>query len=211
MTKEEELQAQVTELQGTLAERNEAFTKMETVANESKAKRDNLKGLIKSTFGVSEITEDSLKALKLNADEALRGDVENLSAQLADKDLEVEGVKAGYEKTISTMVLKDTLRGLGIDAIASNDLAFEQLTNVVLAEAERDGANFVFRNEDGTTRFNKAGKPLTVKERVTELQHSDLSYLFKPTAGAGVGQDNIGAKPKEGGTPLTKHIAQMYR
>ena len=207
----EELEAQVAELQKTLEERNEAYSKLEVVANESKEKRDNIKKLVKSGLGITEISEESLASLKLNADETIAKERDELAFKLEEQQGKVAEVTNRYETKIGTMVLKDTLRGLGIDATVQNDLAFEQLTNLVLAEAERDGVNFVFKKEDGTTKFGVGGKPLTIQERIAELQKSEYSFLFKPNTGAGTGKEQQREATPKGGTPLTKHISEQYR
>ena len=210
--KPEELEARVAELEGTLAERNEAYTKLETVANESTDQRNKWRGLIKNTFGISEITEDALKAVQVDADGAMSKTIEDLNAEKGTFTSQMDELKASHEQSMSKLVLSDTLRGLGIDTVASNDLAFEQLTQLVLADATREGASFTFKDESGITLFGLGGKPLTVKERVAELQKGDYSFLFKTQAGAGTnGQDtsNQGKAPK-GGTPLTQHISKNY-
>jgi len=207
----EEQEARIAELETTLTERNNAYTKLEVVAQEAKAGRDKIKGLVKTTFGLSEITEDSLSAVSKNVDEAMQEKIKELNDEKGQFQSQLDEVNTKHDNEMSKLILSDTLRGLGIDSQSSNGLAFEQITQLVLNDATRENSEFVFKDKDGITLFGVGGKPLTVKERVATLQKGDYSFLFKPTAGAGVGQDNaVQSKAPQGGTPLTKHISENY-
>ena len=84
------------------------------------------------------------------------------------------------------MILKDTLRGLGVADMVQNDRAFKELTKLVLDGAVREGAVFTFKDGDKTL-FN-GGRPVNVEDRIQDLREGDFSYLFKPSVGGGGGQ-----------------------
>jgi len=188
------------ELQSTfnqMVETNKAnvakIGQLETDLGTAIQKRQSIKDLVRNQLGLSEISEDSLKSFANNADEGLKLDNATLQQKLEELTNNYNGLESKHEDEISSMILKDTLRGLGIGDRVQNDRAFSELTKLVLDGAVRDGATFSFKDGD-KTKFKDDGQPMTVEDRVIELQSSDFSYLFKPTAGAGGGE----SKPPQG-------------
>ena len=165
---------------------------LETELTDAVARRKNLHSLVSKTTGLNELSEEALTRFAQNADEGLKLDNETLQTNLAELQGRYDGLGNQHETEISEMILKDTLRGLGIGDRVQNDRAFAELTKLVLDGSERDGATFVFK-EEGKTLFGDGGKPLNVEDRISQLQDSEYSYLFKPVTGGGGGQG--GQKP----------------
>jgi len=161
--------------------------KLEGDLNEAITKRQSVKDLVRTHLGLSEVSEDSLSSFAKNADEGLKMDNQTLQDKLAELQTSYDGLGETHEKEVSEMILKDTLRGLGIGDRVANDRAFSELTKLVLNGATREGAAFTFK-EDGKTIFADGGKPMNVEDRINQLQESEYSYLFKTVTGAGGGQ-----------------------
>jgi len=170
--------------------------KLEGDLNEAITKRQSVKDLVRTHLGLSEVSEDSLSSFAHNADEGLKMDNQTLQDKLAELQTSYDGLGETHEKEVSEMILKDTLRGLGIGDRVANDRAFSELTKLVLNGATREGAAFTFK-EDGKTIFADGGKPMNVEDRINQLQGGEYSYLFKTVTGAGGGQNKDGMPPKQ--------------
>ena len=157
---------------------------LETKINEAVEKKDKVVGLVRNNLGITEISEETMKRFAENGDEAIKKDNEALRMKLEETQTNLLDAEQGYKKREDTMVLKDTLRGLGIADRAVNEVAFEELTNIILDEANREGSQFTFKDEEGRTRFTDAGKPMTVEDRVNEIATGDRAFLFNPRTGA---------------------------
>ncbi len=162
---------------------------LETELTDAVARRKNLHSLVSKATGLNDLTEEALNKFASNADEGLKADNETLQGNLLDLQTKYDSLGAQHEAEISEMILKDTLRGLGISDRVQNDRAFSELTKLVLDGSERNGASFTFK-EDGKTIFGDAGKPLNVEGRISQLQESEYSYLFKAKTGGGASQSN---------------------
>ena len=184
---------------------------LESKIREAIDKKDRVLKLVRENLGISEVSEDTLSQFAKDPDEALKADKEALQTKLGEMNQKLHDTESEYNKKIDTMVLKDTLRGLGVKDRVANEVAFGELTNIVLAEAERDGAKFVFKDEDGRTRFTDNGKPMTVEDRIDELSRGDRSYLFNQPAGGGTPpsgtQQHTTGAPKSG---VANYVTDMY-
>lgn len=154
------------------------------------ARRKDLHGLVSRVTGLNELSEDNLTKFASNADEGLKADNETLQANMAALKDSYDGLSSKHEAEISEMILKDTMRSLGISDRVQNDRAFSELTKLVLDGAEREGANFVFKKE-GKTLYDEYNKPLNVEDRILQLQSGEYSYLFKQAKGAGGGDNKL--------------------
>jgi len=200
----------VKELNANLSTNVQRVGELEEKNNDIIQSRQNLKDLVKGTFGLSEITEDSLKKFAGNVDEGLKADNEQLQAKLAETLTKLDGVESTHTQEINTMIMTDTLRGLGASELVWNDNALKDLTKVMLDGADREGGSFVFKN-DGKTLFNERGKPMTVQDRLVSLQSDESVYLFKQKTGGGAPQDNNGHKPPPtDGVSKVQHIKDKY-
>jgi len=159
---------------------------LETELTDAVARRKNQASMITKTTGLTEISEEALTKFASNADEGLKADNETLQSNLAELQSRYDGLGSQHETEISEMILKDTLRGLGIRDRVQNDRAFAELTKLVLDGAKRKGPVFTFKKDDKTL-FGDGGKPLNVEDRVAQLQEGEYSYLFKQTSGGGAG------------------------
>ena len=167
--------------------------------------RGDIKGfkdMVRNVTGLTELSEVNLQKFAGGADDGLRADNQTLQDKLEELTNNYNGLESKHETEISTMILKDTMRGLGIGERVQNDRAFTELTNLVLSGAERDGANFIFK-EDGKTIFADGGKPMNVEDRISQLQESEYSYLFRPVQGGGGGGDNTNPNINTPKTNLT--------
>jgi len=160
---------------------------LESELSDAVARRKALHERVSKTTGLTELSEENLLKFASNADEGLKADNETLQHSLAELKANYDGLGAKHEGEISEMILKDTLRGLGIGDRVQNDRAFKELTSLVLDGAVRDGATFTFKDGEKTI-FGDGGKPISVEDRVIQLQQSEYSYLFKPATGGGGGQ-----------------------
>ncbi len=168
---------------------------LENELSDAVGRRKTLHALVSKVTGLTELSESNLSNFAANADDSLKLDNETLQGKLAELTNSYDGLESKHETEISQMILKDTLRGLGIGNRIQNDVAFSELTKLVMNGATREGANFTFK-ADGKTLFGDGGKPLNVEDRVSQLQEGDYSYLFKPVSGAGGGQE-VALPPKQ--------------
>ncbi len=169
---------------------------LETELSGAIDRRKSLHSLVSKTTGLNELSEENLLKFASNADDGLKADNETLQGNLLELQGKFDGLGATHESEISEMILKDTLRGLGISDRVQNDRAFSELTKLVLNGASRDGSQFTFK-EDGKTLYGDGGKPLNVEDRINQLQASEFSYLFKQTKGGGGGNPDGASQPKQ--------------
>jgi len=173
---------------------------LETELSGAIEKKKNLQDMVREVTGISELSKDNLKKFAENADEGLKADNETLQANYQKLKDEFDAVGTKHEAEVSEMILKDTLRGLGISDKVQNDRAFQELTKLVLDGAERDGATFKFKDGDKTL-FNERNQPMTVEDKVLELQNGEFSFLFKQAQGGGAGEVGV--------TPTTKEVTEQ--
>lgn len=190
-----ELVAEVNKMSEVNTSNVSRIGQLEGDLNTAISKRQNIKELVRTHLGLSEISEDTLASFASNADEGLKLDNQTLQDKLMELQGSYDGLGASHEAEISEMILKDTLRGLGISDRVQNDRAFSELTKLVLNGASREGAVFTFK-EDGKTVFGNGGQPINVEDRINQLQEGEYSYLFKQTKGGGGGQGQAPANTK---------------
>ena len=169
---------------------------LETNLNDAVDRRKELHARVSKATGLTDLTEDALNSFAKNADEGLKADNETLQANLLKLQGDYDGLGSTHESEISEMILKDTLRGLGVADMVQNDRAFKELTKLVLDGAVREGSVFTFKDGDKTI-FN-GGRPVNIEDRLQTLREGDFSYLFKPSKGGGGGQ---------GEAPTTSHTS----
>lgn len=196
----------VDEVKGVFDSNNSNVNRIGTLEGELNGaidRRKNLHSLVSKATGLNELSEENLLKFASNADEGLKADNETLQLTLQELQGKFDSLGNAHESEISEMILKDSLRGLGLGDRVQNDRAFSELTKLVLDGAERDGSNFSFK-KDGKTLFNEQGiKPLDIEGRVLQLQNGEFSYLFKQTQGGGGGGDT---KPQVQQTKLQNAI-----
>ncbi len=183
---------------------------LETELSDAVGRRKKLHDIVSTATGLNELSEENMTKFAANADEGLKADNETLKGNLAELQGRYDGLGTQHEAEISEMILKDTLRGLGIGDRVANDRAFTELTKLVLAGAERDGAAFIFK-EEGKTLFGDGGKPLNVEDRIAQLQESDYSYLFKAAKGGGGGQGTVPGSSSTGSKNDNQRANEMMK
>ena len=174
---------------------------LEKMRDEAVDKYGKLKGLIRETTGLNELTKESI-AGAFASDEALDAlKSDNLTLQQTMKTLQSEkdGLGATHEQELSKMIMLEQLRGMEMDSQVWNPKALEDLANDLLKGTKRDNNTFTFLNDDNTSKFNANGQPMGINDRVSELRESGETYYFKPATGAGGG-----GKPTPTPTEQTK-------
>jgi len=207
----EKLRAENEELKATISDNIERIGGLESSTAKAIEKKDRVLGLVRENFGIAEVSEETLKGIAAGGDETLKKENLLLQEKMQNLSKQFEQTQQTHKTEVDTMVLKDTLRGLGVADRTVNEVAFNELTNIVLSEAERDGANFIFRDNEGRTRFTESGKPMTVQDRIAELATSDRSFLFKEPSGGGA-TTSAGAKnaPPTSGTGTVNYIKDKF-
>ena len=129
-------------------------------------------------------------------DDEAKAEIDNLKTLLSQVEEERNTLTSDYDKQINTMRMRDVLKEAGVEA--QNSDAMEALSNLVLDGASYEDG-FVWKNDDGSTRYNDEKKPYSVVDKVNELKEGSKSYLFAPTKGGGGGTtpppDNTDSKP----------------
>ena len=147
-------------------------------------KRDRQSSLVKGTFGVDEITEESLKTIltgKGDPDATLKAENENLTTMTEMLRSEKESLSSKYSDTVNKYKIEKSLTGLG----AMNDTEGQKAYDIVLNEVTSgakfdDNGNLVFKASDGTTVRNVDGSPMSLSDRYSQVKDSDdFQFLFK--------------------------------
>jgi hypothetical protein len=183
------LVATLEENQSTLTKK---LNKLEVDSAKAFQTRDELKqklGLVKSKLGLDEIDEEALtKALKGKTDDA---ELNNLKALLDKANKEKSDVESEYKSKLSNFALKSELQKTGLAQKSLNQDVYEILESIALKGATySDDGSIAYKNEDGSTKYHN-GKPLTLADKVAELEQSEA---YKPLFKA-VGVGGTGANP----------------
>jgi len=176
----------------------ERITQLELAKAEVVQKRDSLKAMVRNVTGLDELSEANLKGAFGDQNEsyrALQSDNEVLQTKVGDLSSELDGLSGKHESQISNMMMLETLRGLDIDKQVYNTNALQDLAKDLLKGATREGYNFSFKNEDGTSIFNSRGEEANIQDRIEELRENENTYYFKQTQGAGGGNKEVVLSP----------------
>ena len=190
------------EVEGNITQLTGKLNTLEVDSKKAFDARDSLKAqirLAKEKLGLEDLTEESLtKVLKGKSDDT---ELNNLKTLLANANKEKDEIKSTYESKLSTFAMKQELSKTGLAQKAINADVYGILENIALAGATyKEDGSIVYTNDDGSTKYVN-GKPMTLADRVSELQMSDA---YKPLFKAdGVG--GSGANPQSsGGNPSMK-------
>lgn len=188
----------VDEVFTTKDELTKQVNSLEVKFNEAKEGRDKTKErlrYVQETLGVDEINEETLaKALKRKGgDDA---ELQNLKQQLEKAAEERKQIEDKYKRELSTYVMKTELTKTGLAQDAYNGEMYQILEGIVLKDAQYDNGNVVFKNPDGSTAYGENGKPLSLKDRVSQIK-ADPRYapMFKPSGNGGTGTKGVDGKP----------------
>ncbi len=166
---------------------------------ELKALEETNKSLVERVQQLESINTDLVsqkKELKnkledgLSDDEA-KAEILNLKALLESSQGEREQLETTHKGEVNSMRMRGVLRDANVNA--QNSDAMESLSSLMLEGASYEDG-FVWKNEDGTTRYNEQNKPYGIIDKVNELKGGDKSYLFAPIKGGG-GGDSTPAAP----------------
>ncbi len=170
---------------------------LETKFQEAKVGRDSAKSRLKEVqgyLGVDELSQEAIEAIvKSKPDEKSALEIQNLQKQLADATTVNETQAKEFQDKFQGMALERELTTLGASANVANAQALQILTEQLKASAVfNDDGTVSYSNADGTTRYVN-GKPMTISDRLSELQGDDnWNFIFKSTVKPGGGSDNNG-------------------
>jgi len=176
----------------------ELTTKLNTYEVDAKkafATRDELKTQIKTVkekLGLEELSDEALEKV-LKGKKTDDAEVNNLKAMLEKTTKEREEIESGYQVKLSEYVLKSELTKTGLAQKAINGEMYGILETLALKGARTDdNGAIIFTNEDGSTKYMN-GKPMTLADRVAELENSEAyAPMFKPSGKGGTGAGKSG-------------------
>jgi acylphosphatase len=182
---------------------------LETDLKTAAEKRDALKTTIRKVTGLTEITEDALVSVfTKGSDEkvkVLQTEISQLQNKLGENSNVVEELKGKYENQIFGLKLDRAASMLG----AADEVHNQHAYNVVLDElgknAEFDGENIVYKNQDGTTRYTAGGQPATIQSVYEEIKADEnFTYMFKEQYKSGGGKKALGPTANASGHALRR-------
>jgi hypothetical protein len=178
---------------------------LEVKANDAISSRQQLKDLIKTVTGITEVSEEALKTLldgkKSGGDESLLKEVENYKSMVEKLNLEKDTITKEYDGRFKDMALTNSLRDLGIGSLASSPIAEKMLIEELKKNATLDGDKIVYKNEDGTTIFN-GSNVMTPIEKLNLIK-SDENWSPFLKADITSGSDTQRSSGGDRGTPKT--------
>ena len=128
------------------------------------------------------------------APEEAKKEIDNLKTQLNGALEERNKIKTDYETELNELRISSVLNSLGVET--HNSDSFKNIGKLALDGAIYKDGDFVYLNEDGTTRYNTEKKPYSVLVRINELKESDKGYLFVQPKGGGY-KENTPPKPSK--------------
>jgi len=174
----------------------------------SAEKRDQLKTIIRNSTGLEEITEEGLVEFLSKGDgqaDIYKKEIGGLQAKLLDSANAVDTVSAKYEEQIFGLNLDRVVTMLGAANEVHNTHAYGVVFNALKQNAQMEGSDIVYKNEDGTTIYAESGNPASVQSMYEKIRGDDeFSYLFKEQYLAGGGKGPQGPKTSNGGETLRR-------
>lgn len=180
----EDLTSAVAGLESSSKTNLDRISTLELDLQKSIEKRDRQSQLVRSTFGIDELTEDSLKAIKAgqgDPDKILQAENVKLASMTEMLKVEKDALSDKYSKTVNRYKIEKSLAGLGAIEDTENRKAYDILLNEVTGGADFDeNGNLVFKGNDGTTVRNSDGSPMSLADRYSQVKDSDdFQFLFK--------------------------------
>jgi len=181
----EELAAAVSGLKQSSSSSLDRVNKLESDLQKAIEKRDRQAQLVKSTFGLEELTEDALKSVLDKAGktdpDATKAETQQLMSLAEKLKKENEELSQKYQYTKNQYKIEKSLAKIG----ALEDTKGSKAYDILLSEIT-NGATFdengilIFKANDGTTVRNADSSPVTLEQRYEALKNNeDLSFLFK--------------------------------
>jgi hypothetical protein len=182
------------ELESAQSQLTSKLNALEVDAKKAFETRDGVKAqlrLVKEKLGVDEISDEALEKV-LKGKKGDDTEINNLKTLLEKANKEKEEEISKYQSKLNDYVMRSELTKTGLAQKALNPELYQILESIALqgATVGEDGA-IVFRNPDGSTKYSNGGKPMTLAERVTELENSE-SYapMFKAESKNGTAGKN---------------------
>lgn len=185
-----------TSLEGDFNANVQEIEKLESKASEAITGRDKVKAKLRELAekaGVDELTPEAIDGLlkKKGTDSEIEAKYKTEMDKLAKK---IEEITADYDSKLGdansrlqdTMIDKELFK-LGVSANAADDLALEDIVRHLKGNVTIEDGALVYKNADGVQERNDKGRPLTLSDKLVELQEK-RSYLFKATGQGGSGE-----------------------
>jgi len=156
--------------------------------------------LIKKTFGIDNINDETIEGLKSSkGNKDNEAELQNLKNQIDLAQKERTDVETSYKAKLSDMALRNALSKTGLAQRAINPEMYEILEGIALKGAVYENDNIIFKNDDNSTKYHN-NKPMSLSDRVEELStSSSYATMFKAEGTGGGGAGN-GTKTKTGDT-----------
>lgn len=183
-------------VRATVNELTSKLNKLETDSKKAFSARDELKSklnLVKNTFGLDEIDDDSLtKILKSKGNE---NEITNLKSLLEKTTLEKQEMEKTYKQKLTSFAVEQAIIATGLAQKADTKEDFEFLKSKVLnGLVYNEDGSISFVNEDGSTVYEQ-GKQLSIDAKVESLYNNPQYAKYFKTKGVG----GTGANPNPNG------------
>lgn len=163
--------------------------------NEAVQTRDKAKTRIRELsdvlgIGVDDLSADKVKELLKSGknDETLKAEIANLQKLITDKDNEYTTKLSESDNRFKNKLIEMEIAKIGASSDVVNDKALEILIEAVKNGATLEDGNIVYKDANGATLRNSAGRPLSIAERMAEFKADvNNSFLFKATSNGGGG------------------------
>jgi hypothetical protein len=180
----EDLKLAVKSTEDSIRANLDKISTLELDRNSAIEKRDRQAKLVKSTFGIDELTEENLKKFAMGdkePDSVLKAEVDKMTSMTEMLKAEKDSLSKKYSETVNRYKVEKSLASLGAIEDTENQRAYDILLNEVTSGAEFDEeGNLVFKANDGTTVRNSDGSPMSLSDRYSQVKDSDdFQFLFK--------------------------------
>ena len=180
----EDLNSAITGIESSNKTNLDRYSSLERDLQKSIDKRDRQSSLVKSTFGIDEITEETLASLRDSAgnpDAVLKAENDKLVGMTEMLKAEKDALGSKYSETVNRYKIEKSLAGLGAIEDTENNRAYDiVLTEVTNGASFDDDGSLVFKGNDGVTVRNADGSPMSLSDRYSQVKDSDeFQFLFK--------------------------------
>jgi hypothetical protein len=154
------------------------LTVLEKDLNKAIQKRDETKNLVKSVFGVDEISEENLRnIIKDKKDDA---EYKNLLTIAEQNKTQAEQLRNELIQTKNMYMIESQLNSLGVSSDVEGKKAYKILVDEILSGAQFTESGVKFVTPEGVTMRNVDGSEVTLEDRYNQLKESeDLGFIFK--------------------------------
>lgn len=209
--KTDEVKASLNEFRPTFEATVSELKAYEGKFSEAVQTRDKAKARLKEfgeAIGINsdELSADKVRELLTNAkkDDASKAEIDNLTKLLQSKEAEYTQKTTEFDSRYKNMVIENEIAKLGAGSDVVNDKALGLVIQALKDGATIEEGSIVYRDANGATLRNGAGRPLTISERMAEFKADEANaFLFKATSNGGGGSaGNNGGGGNNGKIPL---------